>query len=154
MIRRCVICGKGFACSPSAKLVTCSPICRSERARRVAKKRKGTHWTEDARRRLADRDRPPQLSQGTAAAQRSEKSGRFDTNINAKHWALISPAGEIIEVDNLRNWARANCDLFCKLSSDKSADQIAKGFYRVKRALLGKVDVRPCITYFGWTIRF
>ena len=33
--KKCVICGKEFPCSPSDKTVTCSPACRSERARRA-----------------------------------------------------------------------------------------------------------------------
>ena len=107
--KTCVICGKSFACPPSSKTVTCSKECNVAHHRNL---QTGVHykWSEEQKQKL--RDNPSEnLTMWRKAHMLSEKSGRFETNINAKHWILKSPDNQIYEFDNLslfisdhKNW--------------------------------------------------
>lgn len=48
----------------------------------------------------------------TEAARKSLKSGKFETNIHAKKWRIISPSNQIFIVRNLYQFVRDNGDLF------------------------------------------
>lgn len=48
----------------------------------------------------------------TEAAKISLKSGKFETNIHAKKWRIISPKNQIFIVRNLYQFVRDNGDLF------------------------------------------
>lgn len=48
----------------------------------------------------------------TEAAKISLKSGKFETNIHAKKWRIISPSNQIFIVRNLYQFVRDNGDLF------------------------------------------
>lgn len=48
----------------------------------------------------------------TAAAKISRKSGKFETNIHAKKWQIVSPSNQIFIVRNLYQFVRDNGELF------------------------------------------
>lgn len=48
----------------------------------------------------------------TEKAKRSQKSGRFETNIHAKKWKLTSPDNQVYIVRNLYHFVRQNTHLF------------------------------------------
>lgn len=154
--RKCVICGKPFSCYPSDNRVTCSKDCRRERQRRITTAHP-VKWGDEARRRASERGLTENLKLGSAAAQRSPISGRFETNQEAKIWTLVDPAGNEIIVRNLLMWARANLERFGKPPGDKSARQIASGFRAIALTLAGKRGVpgkpRGAMTYLGWTLK-
>jgi len=61
----------------------------------------------------------PNLSHGavnqplaTEGAKSSVKSGRFDTNIHAKNWVLVSPDDKTYRATNLHHFVRENPHLF------------------------------------------
>lgn len=154
--RKCVICGKPFDCYPSDNRVTCSKDCRRERQRQIARQRPA-QWGQEARSRASARGQTENLKLGTEASKKSPKSGRFETNQEAKVWTLIDPAGNEIVVRNLLLWARGNTDRFGKPPGDKSAKQIAAGIKAIAQTLAGKRGVpgkpRGALTYFGWTLK-
>lgn len=93
MIRKCVICGKDFKCSPSDKTVTCSKEC--SRINKIQKhKGKRNEWSENSRENLRKLGQTENLRKGTEAAKKSPNSGRFESNVNAIDWHLISPEGK------------------------------------------------------------
>ena len=151
MIRLCAVCSNPFECPPSDKTVTCSKKCS-----RIHKSRthKGKHnkWNKTARKLLSNKGVTDNLKKGSIAAQNSPNSGRFATNVNAKEWVLVSPSGKIYKVRNLKNWARNNCHLFDKETSEESATQIASGIRAIKQVLNGnRKDTSP--QYMGWTLK-
>lgn len=150
MIKKCVICGAEFKCSPSDKIVTCSPECRSKRRSDVLK---GRIISDETKKKISQKasqqDRSAMLSKGTPAAQMSPKSGRFDTNINAKDWVLISPEGKRYECHSLINFIRKNPDLFGLDGSEESAKRFAHGIMTIKGNILHN---RKGQTHFGWTV--
>jgi hypothetical protein len=166
----CVICGKSFPCPPSDKTVTCSPACRSERARRKLAERQaageiGGPWTEKLRRSRANSEKvaanakriPEFQRKATEAAKRSPIAGSFETNRLAKEWILISPGGAEYHVRNLMLWARANTELFGKPPDERSARNIRTGFEAIAQTMLGNrgpgKKQRGALTYFGWTLK-
>lgn len=98
--RPCVICGTLFACPPSAKNSTCSPACRSERARRHSARPRP--WSDAAKAKLAARARTPNLALGTPSARLSPIAGPFETNQEAKIWQVIDANGTHRTIRNLR----------------------------------------------------
>lgn len=151
MIKKCIICGADFKCPPSAKKVTCSPVCRSERARRVASHKRPEAVRQKISQSAKGRDMSAIQGKGTTAAQKSPKGGRFETNSSAKEYILISPDGDKIIVVNLRNWARANSHLFDVDTepTDENVDRICHGFYKI---LSNTIQNKPGQSYKGWTI--
>ena len=156
MAKACPVCGKSFNAPPSGR-VTCSKECgavqltRSKIGRRKA-------WSEEAKERLAKKGKSPNLVLGNLAAQKSPKVGRFESNINAKIWTIVSPSGEEIAVQNLREWARNNCGLFDKPSTDRAAYQICSGFTAIAQTMSGYRGGegnkrRGSLSYFGWTLK-
>ncbi|OOR90252.1 hypothetical protein B0181_04965 [Moraxella caviae] len=58
---------------------------------------------------------PPHTQElATAAAKISPKSGRYETNVNAKRWLIISPSGQRFEFSNLQHFVRNHPELFAK----------------------------------------
>ena len=90
---------------------------------------------------------------GTAAAQKSPLSGRFETNINAKEWVIMDPTGKTYKFTNLRNWIRENIELFTDVEDaaddSKIVDRIYHGFSTIKRnTIAGKSGT----TWYGWSV--
>lgn len=84
-------------------------------------------------------------------AQKSPKSGKFLTNINAKDWHLISPDGKEYKFHCLNYWLRENCDkLFGCMPDSKEFRNVSTGLSGAKRAMLGKKY--GCCTYKGWKV--
>lgn len=148
MIRICVICGKEFKCSPSDKKVACSKECSRINKSRTHQGKKNT-WSEESKEKLRQKGKTENLKKGTEAAQRSPKSGRFETNINAKIWKLTSPDGKIYVVKNLSNWARTNCTLFGFEENEASARKVTAGLKHAKLGAEGKEYARTSL-YKGW----
>jgi hypothetical protein len=83
----------------------------------------------------------------TAAALVSRKSGPFETNINAKVWAIVSPSGEEFVVRNLRLWCLSNPELF----SPNSGLAAYAGIRQIAASLRGKTP-RPVGQWKGWKL--
>lgn len=139
----CKACGKRFPCPPSDKTVTCSRDCLRAYAI-IRNTGKPSDWSPGAKARASKRGQTPNLLMGTPSAQESPKSGRFDTNINAKEWELLSPEGERYRLRNLKNWIREHHDLLGIAEGDRAAALAYKGFQHVRR--------RDMLSWHGWTI--
>ena len=73
MIKKCVVCGTEFRCPPSAKKVTCSKECSRIRKKETHEGKKNL-WSEESKRRIAERGKTENLKLGTKAAKKSQKS--------------------------------------------------------------------------------
>ena len=150
--RTCIICGKEFFVYPSQNNVTCGKECRKEYARR---RQTGRRYSDDSKEKMRTiargRDMSEVQSAGTAAAKESPKSGRFETNVNAKEWHLVSPEGREFRFRSLACWLRENC------REHFGCEPYAREFYNVysglrnaKRSMLGGNYRTP--TYKGWKV--
>lgn len=147
-VKTCVICGKKFECPPSSKKITCSAEC--SRIRKIQTHTgKENKWSEEKKEKLRARGQTENLKLGTDAAKKSPKSGRFESNINAKVWKLTSPEGKIYICKNLALWCRNHCDLFGFDSTDYNAKIISSGLTNAKRGAQGNPKI-PISTYKGW----
>ena len=128
--RTCVVCGKTFACSPANNNVCCSPQCA--KVHRELLRRDGIYddavskWI-DGKKRFFD-----------------EHSG--PDHINAKHWVIQSPSGQIYECQNLMHFIRTHPDLF-----DGTSKQVYDGFVKIKASYQGKRHTKS-YTYKGWKL--
>lgn len=148
MIRNCVVCGQEFKCSPSDKKVTCSKAC-SKINKSWTHLGKKISWSEESRERLKTQGQTANLLKGTEAAKASPKSGRFETNINAIEWHLVSPDGKHYHFRSLNHWLRENCEeLFGCAPDSKQFYNVRSGLSGAKRAVLGG-KYGSC-TYKGW----
>lgn len=152
----CVECGKTFECPPSENTVTCSAECRILHTQR---QKTGRILSESTRLKISEkakgRDMTDLQKLGVSAAMQSPKSGRFETNINAIDWHLISPNGEHYYFHSLHFWLRKNCrKLFGCEPDSREFRNIRSGISGAKRAMLGKISPgqRPCCTYKGWRV--
>ncbi len=151
MIKNCLVCGKEFQASPSAKKVTCSKECMKIRRKQVSQGRKIPSTTIAALSSSAkQRGFTENLKKGTPAAMASPKSGRFETNVSAKSWILISPSGKRYECRNLMCFIRKNSHLFCiDGSNDDEVRRISAGFRTIKGNMTHN---RRGHSYHGWTL--
>ena len=149
-IKKCVVCGKGFCSPPSDKTVTCSKECSSENKKRLHTGKRNI-WSEESRQKLSSQGQTDNLKKGTDAAKRSLKSGRFETNVNAKEWHLVSPEGKHYQFRSLNCWLRENGkELFGCDPDSREFNNVRSGLCGAKRAMLGKKY--GCITYKGWSV--
>jgi len=164
-LKNCVICGRAFPCPPSDKTVTCSPACRSERARRAVAARGGAamlHTDESLARLERAREKrkqehPEQLRAiaklASDAALQNPANQRGVQHRLARRWLLVTPSGQLIKVESLSNWARENYRLFEPESTDPeaSARRIRAGFQAIARTLEGKIPPnRGAYHYKDW----
>lgn len=148
MIRECIVCGKGFKCSPSSKKITCSKECSRIRKTETHMGKKNV-WGEESKRKVAERGKTKNLELGTDAAKKSSNSGRFETNVNAKDWHLISSNGVEYKFHSLNFWLRENCqELFGCEPDSREFDNVRSGLSGAKRAMLG--GTYNSTTYKGW----
>lgn len=151
MIKKCIVCGKEFSAPPSAKKITCSKECLKIRRSQI---NRGKKMSETAVERMSawakSRGFTDNLKKGTQAAMASPKAGRFETNVSAKDWILISPSGERYECRNLMCFIRKNPHLFCiDGSNDDEVYRISAGFRTIKRNI--RLN-RKGQSYLGWTL--
>lgn len=150
MIKKCMVCGKEFKSSPSDKKITCSRECLKVRRKQI---NLGKKMSDESVAKMSTHAKSlgqtENLKKGTSAAKESPKSGRFETNINAKDWILISPTGKRYECHSLNNFIRKNSQLFGIDGSDNEVNRIASGFRVIKRNIKKN---RRGITYLGWTV--
>lgn len=148
----CVICGKAFQSPPSDKKVTCSQECRKNYA---AKRMSGKKRSAETKKRISASSKGRDMTEiqklGTDSAKLSPKSGRFETNINAIDWHLVSPDGKHYHFHSLNFWLRENCrELFGCDPDGRAFNNIKSGLAGAKRAMLGKKY--NCTTYKGWQV--
>lgn len=129
MMRKCVICGKEFSCSPSDKTVTCSKECSRVNKSRTHVGKKNV-WSQESREKLKKLGRTENLKKGSEATE--------------KIWILVSPEGKRYVCKNLRAWTREHCDLFGLDTSEENAQKIAGGLSQAKRG-------KSVATYKDWT---
>ena len=89
MVRYCVICGEPFKAPPSSKKITCSKPCSLVR-KSQSHMGKRNQWSVEARQRLAAKGQTENLRKGTLAARQSPVAGPFETNQEAKIWAVVN----------------------------------------------------------------
>ena len=156
-IKKCVICGKEYYCSPSRNVATCSRECRLIH---LSQTHKGSKRSDDTKRKMSEarllNPRNAEIQKhATEAAKKSLKAGRFETNRAAIDWHLVSPDGEHFYIHSLSFWLRENCNKYFGVEPDsKQFFNIISGLSRVKRSMLGKIkkENRPCFSYKGWRV--
>ena len=88
-IKKCVVCGKEFYCSPSRNIVTCSRECRLIHLSQI---HKGSKRSDESKNKMSiARQKNPRnieiQQKATEASKKSSKSGRFETNCRGKYYA-------------------------------------------------------------------
>ena len=132
-----------------------------EMRKKLSESHKGHEVTEETKKKMSEKAKSPErlpqqqecAKKGTAAAQKSPLSGRFETNINAKEWVLMDPTGKTYKFTNLRNWIRNNIELFTDIENaaddPKIVDRICHGLSTAKRnTIAGKSGT----TWYGWSV--
>lgn len=153
----CVICGKEFDCRPSRNKVTCSQECK---LKYLSQNHKGIAYTPEARAKMSksrlEHERCKEMQElATEAAKASPSSGRFETNIHAIDWHLVSPGGEHYYFHSLNFWLRENCEkLFGFEPDSREFYNAISGLGRVKRSVMGRLPEgqRPGYSYKGWRV--
>ena len=156
-IKVCVICGKEFNCRPSRNIVTCSHECK---IKYISKNHKGLKHTDETKSKISKaRLQNPRCGIiqkiATDAAKKSPKSGRYETNIHAIDWHLVSPDGKDYYFHSLNFWLRENCiELFGFEPDSKQSYRAVTGLNRVKRSVMGRLPEgqRPGYSYKGWRV--
>lgn len=151
MIKRCVICGKEFKSPPSDKVVTCSPECRSERARRAVIKRGGAdilHVPEIYKKIKENPNTKARMKKlqeiGTNASMQLPGSQKGIQNRTSKLWILVDPSGHKRAAINITQFIRENADSFeIEPDDEKSVHNIYSGFRAIARTLSGTNSGRP-----------
>lgn len=119
-IKKCVVCGKEFYCSPSRNIVTCSRECRLIHLSQI---HKGSKRSGETKHKMSEaRNRNPRnievQRKATEASKKSPKSGRFETNWAAIDWHLVSPDGKHFYIHSLSFWLRENCKEYFGVEPD------------------------------------
>jgi hypothetical protein len=148
-VKICPVCGKAFEAPPTGR-ATCSEKCE-RKYRAQAHKGVSNRWNAESRRKKSAQGMTDNLRAGTPAAKKSPLAGRFETNQEAKRWVIKSPEGKTYEFTNLRLWAREHTALFGKPPGDRSAGQIAQGFYSAYMAQRN-VGEHHTLTYKDWKL--
>lgn len=156
MQRICVICGRAFTCSPSDKTVTCSPACRSERARRAVRKRGPITYTEEMRQRRREDPRVQAHMEelqplAVAAAQQLPGGQRGIQNRTSKLWLLVDPDGGKHAAINITEFIRVHAEDFgIRADDDRAVHNVYSGFVPISRTLAGRNKGRPVYHCKGW----
>lgn len=100
--KSCVVCGNKFYCPPANTVYCCSPACSSQYRSELAKNR-----NENIEHINIHRDLYVKNHQG-------------ELHPHSKHYGILTPTGEVIDVLNLHHWV-LNCGLFEKPQSAYTA---------------------------------
>ena len=125
--KQCVICGNRFYCPPANTVYCCGPDCSSKYRSKLAKKRAGN--IEHI------------INQGSLYA----KNHQGELHPHAKHYGILTPSGEVIDVLNLHHWV-LNCGLFEKPQSAYTA------FLNIVGTLKGTASQQRRTHYAGYSI--
>lgn len=156
MIKQCVICGKKFKSPPSDKVVTCSPACRSERARRSAIARGNIFQTpENIRKRQESPKRKAHIKRlqviASNAAMELPGGQKGIQNRTSKLWILVDSSGNKHAAINLTQFIRDNAEAFGITPCDeRSIHNIEIGFCAVSRTVSGRNKNRPVYHCRNW----
>lgn len=158
MIKRCVICGKEFKSPPSSKVVTCSPECRSERARRAILERGGADILHTPKVYKKIKENPNMKERmknfqaiGTTAAMQLPGNQKGIQNRTGKLWIIIDPSGNKRAAINIQQFVRDNAESFgIKSDDEKSIHNISSGFQVISRTLSGRNSGRPVYHCHEW----
>lgn len=123
----CVICGKKFLSSPSARVSTCGdPTC-------TATFNRGISFAVGSAKYLSD----------------YKKTTQPEHLPQSKSWVLQAPNGKIYECTDLSNFVRENLDLF----DNKRHSQICNELYCLKASILGtNAPRRRRSEWHGWKV--
>ena len=109
----CIICGKPFTeiSSRAKNKVTCSPECQ---AKRIGAMKHGCIPSKEARKKMSEAHKNENVykhldevrGDSTKALLKDPRYGRFETNVHAIRWHLVSPDGETFRFRNLNQWLR------------------------------------------------
>lgn len=128
--RTCVVCQTEFFCPPSSQKKTCSPACSSIW-------RKSLHQSGLYKESVRTMQR---------AIPQHPLTGRFPTHVNAKHWVIQDPDGNLHECRNLKNWLRQHEDML-----DGTVMQAWDGIAKIKYSMQGKRK-NPSSSWKGWRL--
>jgi len=140
--RSCAVCCTIFYCAPSYKKKTCSPECA-----RISYvyNRTGKKWSPEARKRISEsRGQLPQLLLGTEAAKKSPIAGGYETNHRAQNWTLVSPAGKIYRIRNLKLFCRRIAPLY-----GSTANSMQSAIGKIKSWKQGRSN-QKVLSWKGW----
>lgn len=149
MIKKCVICGREFKSPPSDKVVTCSPECRSERARRALIARGNIFSAPEILKNIKESPKKKAHAReiqdlGKKAAMELPGGQKGIQNRTSKLWILIDPTGNKHAAINIMQFVRDNAESFSINSYDeKSVRNISYGFRAISRTLSGTNSGRP-----------
>lgn len=149
MIKRCVICGKEFKSPPSDKVVTCSPECRSERARRALIARGNIFRTPEILKKIKESPKKKAHAReiqplGKKAAMELPGGQKGIQNRTSKLWILIDPSGHKHAAINIAQFIRDNAKSFgIEPDDERSVHNIYSGFRVIARTIAGTNSGRP-----------
>lgn len=152
MIKKCIICGGEFKTSPSAKKVTCSNECRRKYA---VIRSTGRKKSVEEKKKISDAHKGKDTYQirmlAIEASKVSPKSGKFETNVNAIDWHIVSPENVHYRFHSLNNWLRLHGEehFGCKADTQQFYN-VVSGMSQVRRTALGKTS-NPS-SYKGWRV--
>ena len=130
-LRSCIVCGKEFWCSPSEQLVCCSPKCSKIHRSRITSEREGN------------------AEMLKTVREKFRESHTGELHQSAKHYGIITPTGEVIDITNLRHWVYTS-GLF-----DNPATAYRE-FFRIIRTVDGKEKnpKKQLIHYCGYSVAY
>lgn len=128
--RICAVCGKKFKAAPTDNSVCCSKECSAKHKEQLHKA--GVYdyavqkWLDSKSKFFAEHSGPE--------------------HVNAKHWVIQAPDGQIYECQNLMYFIKNNPELF-----DGTSKQAFDGFAKIKASLQGKRKF-PSYSWKGWRL--
>lgn len=129
--KKCVVCGKEFACSPSDPVVCCGPVCSKIHRQKITGEREGnSEHLKNVREEFSE-------------------THTGELHQRAKHYGIVTPSGEIIDVTNLRYWIY-NSGLF------DNPLTAYREFFRIIRTIDGKEPnpKKQLTHYYGYTVAY
>jgi hypothetical protein len=153
----CIICGKPFTkiTSLAKYSVTCSPACQ---ALRIKAMRIGTTASDETREKLSESHKNEKIyahldeirDASAEAIKKDPRYGKFETNIHAIQWHLVSPSGEDFRFGNLEHWLRTTGYTYFGVESEsKDMDRVRSGLRNAKRRTIKLGRQRY---YQGWAV--